>query len=70
LGVPERTLEGIGVKQEKKAVSFVMANGKNLMLLGARTLEDLNLAVEPGRKKLVAAGPFSAAPVKSRKRKP
>ena len=33
----------------------------DLALLGARTLEGLNLAVDPRRKKLVAAGPLPAA---------
>lgn len=87
--IPAATLEKIGVKREKKDISFVMANGtvvtrsvgfavikmgKNftidevvfaekgdLALLGARTLEGLNLAVDPARKKLVAAGPIPAA---------
>ena len=39
----------------------VFAEPGDLLLLGARTLEGLNLAVEPGRKKLVAAGPLPAA---------
>jgi predicted aspartyl protease len=34
----------------------------DLELLGARTLEGLNLQVDPQRKKLVAAGPVPAAP--------
>src|SRR5258706_14777636 len=87
--VSEKTLERIGVKQEKKDVGFVFANGEHitrsvgfaivrldkyftidevvfaqpgdLMLLGARTLEGLNLTVEPGRRRLVAAGPLPAA---------
>ena len=90
--VSEKVLEDLGIKQEKKAVAFVLANGKritrnvgfaiirldkfftidevvfagpgDLTLLGARTLEGLNLAVEPGRKRLVAAGPLPAAAVK------
>jgi len=33
----------------------------DLVLLGARTLEGLNLTVEPTRRKLVAAGPLPAA---------
>ena len=80
---PERTLERIGIKREKKDVSFVLANGEHitrsvgfaiirldthftidevvfgepgdLTLLGARTLEGLNLTIEPARRKLVAA---------------
>jgi len=87
--VPERTLERIGVRREKKDVAFILANGQqvtrsvgfaiirldkfftidevvyaepgDLLLLGARTLEGLNLTIEPGRKRLVAAGPLPAA---------
>ena len=87
--IPEKTLEQIGVRREKKDVAFVMANGEHvtrsvgfailrvnghftidevvfaeegdLSLLGARTLEGLNLTVDPRRKKLVAAGPVPAA---------
>lgn len=45
----------------------VFAEPGDLTLLGARTLEGLNLTVEPGKRKLVAAGPFLAAsPVHSR----
>jgi predicted aspartyl protease len=83
------TLGRIGIRQEKKAVSFVMANGGrvtrsvgfaiirldpyftidevvfaepgDLMLLGARTLEGLNLMVDPARRRLVMAGPLPAA---------
>src|SRR5512141_935126 len=82
--LPEAFLDKIGVKREKKDISFVMANGTivtrsigfaivhvdkyftidevvfaekgDLVLLGARTLEGLNLAVSPTRKKLVASG--------------
>ena len=39
----------------------VFAEPGDLLLLGARTLEGLNLAVEPARRKLVAAGPLPAA---------
>ena len=39
----------------------VFAQPGDLQLLGARTLEGLNLTVDPRRKKLVAAGPFPAA---------
>jgi predicted aspartyl protease len=87
--VPARTLERIGIKREKKDVSFVLANGEeitrsvgfaiirlgkyftidevvfgepgDLTLLGARTLEGLNLTIEPARRRLVAAGPLPAA---------
>lgn len=39
----------------------VFAEKGDLLLLGARTLEGLNLVVDPRRKKLVAAGPLPAA---------
>jgi predicted aspartyl protease len=39
----------------------VFAEKGDLLLLGARTLEGLNLTVDPGRKRLVAAGPLPAA---------
>jgi predicted aspartyl protease len=39
----------------------VFAEKGDLTLLGARTLEGLNLTVDPRRKKLVAAGPLPAA---------
>jgi predicted aspartyl protease len=39
----------------------VFAEPGDLLLLGARTLEGLNLIVDPARKKLVAAGPLPAA---------
>ncbi len=39
----------------------VFAEPGDLALLGARTLEGLNLAVDSARKKLVAAGPLPAA---------
>jgi predicted aspartyl protease len=39
----------------------VFANPGDLLLLGARTLEGLNLIVDTQRKKLVAAGPIPAA---------
>ena len=88
--LPTSTLEKIGIQREKKDLSFLMANGKqvtrsvgfgiirlgrsftidevvfgekgDLLLLGARTLEGLNLMIDPMRKKLVAAGPLPAAP--------
>jgi predicted aspartyl protease len=87
--LPEATLEKIGVKREKKDLSFIMANGTivtrsvgfailhvdqcftidevvfaekgDLVLLGARSLEGLNLMVDSTKKKLVAAGPIPAA---------
>jgi predicted aspartyl protease len=39
----------------------VFAEKGDLLLLGARTLEGLNLRVDSARKKLVAAGPLPAA---------
>lgn len=39
----------------------VFAERGDLLLLGARSLEGLNLTVDSRRKKLVAAGPFPAA---------
>jgi predicted aspartyl protease len=42
----------------------VFAEEGDLLLLGARTLEGLNLAVDTTRKKLVAAGPIPAASTK------
>ena len=39
----------------------VFAEPGDLALLGARTLEGLNLCVDAARKKLVAAGPLPAA---------
>ena len=40
---------------------IVFAEKGDLLLLGARTLEGLNLMVDPRRKKLVAAGPVLVA---------
>jgi predicted aspartyl protease len=39
----------------------VFAEKGDLLLLGARTLEGLTLAVDPRKKKLVASGPVPAA---------
>lgn len=39
----------------------VFAEKGDLLLLGARTLEGLNLTIDPAHKKLVAAGPLPAA---------
>jgi len=91
--IAEASLAKLGIKKEKKDVTFVMANGQHvtrsigfaivrldkfftidevvfaeegdLLLLGARTLEGLNLAVDTAHKKLVAAGPIPAASTKS-----
>ncbi|MGH7456226.1 MAG: retroviral-like aspartic protease family protein [bacterium] len=43
----------------------VFAEKGDLLLLGARTLEGLNLTVDPKRKKLVAAGPLPVAILKN-----
>jgi predicted aspartyl protease len=87
--IPEKVLETIGIKREKKDLVFSMANGQSITratgfaivrvadhftvdevvfaeegdmtLLGARTLEGLNVMVDPPRKRLVAAGPTPAA---------
>src|SRR5215831_4738853 len=40
----------------------VFAEPGDLLLLGARTLEGLNLTIDARRKRLVPAGPFPAAP--------
>ena len=39
----------------------VFAEPGDLLLLGARTLAGLNLTIDPGKKRLVAAGPLPAA---------
>ncbi len=39
----------------------VFAERGDLLRLGARTLEGLNLTIDPGGKRLVAAGPLPAA---------
>jgi predicted aspartyl protease len=39
----------------------VFAEPGDLQLLGAHTLEGLNLIVEPARRRLIAAGPLPAA---------
>ncbi len=41
----------------------VFAEPGDLLLLGARTLEGLNLLVDPAKKRLVAAGPLPAAAI-------
>ena len=48
----------------------VFAEPGDLLLLGARTLEGLNLTIDRGRKKLVAAGPLPAASPTSLRRTP
>ena len=44
----------------------VFAEKGDLVLLGARSLEGLNLTVDSRRKKLVAAGPLPVAPSRNR----
>ena len=51
---------GSSVNSETPPISSVGEPG-DLALLGARTLEGLNLRVDTARKKLVAAGPVPAA---------
>jgi predicted aspartyl protease len=55
---------GYAILHVEKSVTVdevVFAEPGDLALLGARTLEGLNLVVDPARKKLVAAGPLPAA---------
>lgn len=87
--VDARTLAKIGIRREKKDVTFVLATGQDvrrsvrfaiirldkfftidevvfaepndLSLLGARTLEGLNVTVEAARRRVIAAGPLPAA---------
>ncbi len=51
----------IRVGKELTTDEVVFAQKGDLQLLGARTLEGLNLQVDSRNKKLVAAGPFVAA---------
>ena len=48
----------------------VFAEPGDLQLLGAHTLEGLNLIIEPARRRLMAAGPLLAASPTRLKRKP
>ena len=55
---------GFAIVRVEKAFTIdevVFAEKGDLLLLGARTLEGLNLAVDPRRKRLVAAGPVLVA---------
>jgi len=45
------------------AENVVFAEGTDMILLGARTLEGLNLRIDLVRKELVDAGPMPAATV-------
>ena len=51
----------IQVGKEITTDEVVFAQKGDLLLLGARTLEGLNMKVDPRKKKLVASGPFIAA---------
>ena len=51
----------VRVGKEFTTDEIVFAQKGDLQLLGARTLEGLNLRVDARNKKLVAAGPFVAA---------
>lgn len=62
-GVLERPI-GYGILHaggEETIDEIVFGEPGDLVLLGARTLEGLNLRVDPGAKKLVGAGPIIAA---------
>ena len=55
---------GFAIVRVEKAFTIdevVFAEKGDLLLLGARSLEGLNLAVDPRRKRLVAAGPLPVA---------
>ncbi len=55
---------GFAIVRVEKAFTIdevVFAEKGDLLLLGARSLEGLNLTVDPRRKRLVAAGPLLAA---------
>jgi predicted aspartyl protease len=55
---------GFAILRVDKSVTtdeVVFAEPGDLLLLGARTLEGLNLTVDPAGKKLVASGPIPAA---------
>ena len=51
----------VRVEEHFTVDEIVFAEKGDLLLLGARTLEGLNLMVDSRRKKLVAAGPLPAA---------
>jgi len=54
----------IRVEQSFTVDEVVFAERGDLLLLGARSLEGLNLTVDSRKKKLVAAGPLPVAGVK------
>lgn len=51
----------VRVGEHETVDEVVFGQPGDLLLLGARTLEGLNLMVDPARKRLVAAGPRPAA---------
>jgi predicted aspartyl protease len=51
----------VRVKERFTIDEIVFAEPGDLQLLGARTLEGLNLTIDPVRRRLVAAGPLPAA---------
>ena len=53
----------VRVGEHETVDEVVFALPGDLMLLGARSLEGLNLMVDSARKRLVAAGPRPAAPL-------
>jgi len=54
----------IVVRIEDRELHYTNEEGDMLLLLGARTLEGLNLTVDSRLKKLVAAGPLPVAYVR------
>jgi predicted aspartyl protease len=52
----------VHVSGKRAADEVVFGEPGDLVLLGARSLEGLNLRVEPGNKQLIDAGPAPAAP--------
>lgn len=52
----------VHVGGKRAADEVVFGEGSDLVLLGARSLEGLNLRVEPANRTLVDAGPAPAAP--------
>ena len=58
----------IRVGQKFTVDEIVFAQRGDLLLLGARSLEGLNVRVDSAHKKLVAAGPLPAAPARSPRR--
>ncbi len=60
----------VRVEEHFTVDEVVFAEEGDLLLLGARSLEGLNLTVDSARKKLVAAGPLPAAALDSGSRVP